>query len=176
MGLSSGHLLRGHLPPAAAPCPLPLTTAPRPPAHHDGLLTWPRCWVFTQQSLGRRKAVEEWGAWVWPVLTVCGPVTWEQGLARPHATFIRSRQHPWAGGLSETAGALSRVAQLVSGKSGLAHGPCACPSWSLGPFSCVPTALSAAIPPSAPWACSALGRRQSRGVQPPASGPPGRPL
>lgn len=121
--------------------------------------------MFTQQSLGRRTAVEEWGAWVWPVLTVCGPVTWEQGLARPHATFIWSRQHPWEGGRSETAGALSRVAQLVSGKSGLAHGPCACPSWSLGPFSCVPAALSAATPPSAPWACSALGRRQLQGLQ-----------
>lgn len=91
------------------------------------------------------------------------PVTWEQGLARPHATFIWSRQHSWEGGVSETAGALSRVAQLVSGKSGLAHGPCACPSWSLGPFSCVPAALLAATPPSAPWAFSALGRRQSRG-------------
>lgn len=164
MGLSSGHLLRGHLPPGGCTLSPALDHCPPgPPAHHDGLLTWPGCWVFTQQSLGRRKAVEEWGAWVWPVLTVCGPVTWEQGLARPHATFIWSRQHPWEGGFSETAGALARIAQLVSGKSGLAHGPCACPSWSLGPFSCVPAALLAATAPSAPWACSALGRRQSRG-------------
>lgn len=85
------------------------------------------------------------------------------GAALGTASFIWSRQHPWEGGLSETAGALSRVAQLVSGKSGLSHGPCACPSWSLGPFSCVPAGLSAATPSSAPWAFSALGKRQSRG-------------